>query len=790
MGQGTDDGGRMNVVPLPHTSTVLAIALAIYNNEKSSIPAEQRNSTWDSIAGLLTTHQVRQLKSGKAFAPHRLKPGTTRSNDGVVALSMMVIDSDNGISFDNVVSRFDGFHAAIHTTHTHRPEVPKVRAVVPLSEEVPVDDWAPFWAGACDRFGADIFDPLTKDPARIYYLPSCPPESALYRRNEVLSGEFLDPGPLVDHGRKLLVRAMHPSRLSLDITGIPDRSQFPFNESNAACYLEVAKAAYPEPRDYATFRDLLFECAELVVDQGWPEIETRKIFDQVCSQAVNSDKSNNEKLWTNALTETKSRVASGKPYRSHRSTFERALRSGWSGMVSAANTPLFKDISETCNDASNGDRFVSVFREDVLYVNELRTWLVWSDGHWRYDPEGQMIERGKKVAREIFAEAGRAMTKAARDGLSRWASASLQLARLQAMVKLAQAPLAVSVNDLNADPMLLGVLNGVVELKTGAFRLAHRDDLITKIAQVEFVQNAKCPTWEAMLVRCTGGSRNLIGYLQRVAGYCLTGKTEEQKFFFLHGSGANGKTTFVNVLREVIGEYARQSQPEVIMVQRYAAQTGPAPELVRLAGARLVCMGETEDGQQLAESRIKQMTGGDAITARALHCAPFEFIPSFKLLLSGNHRPVIRGDDDGIWRRIELVPFTVTIPPEQRDKHLPDRLRAEYPGILNWMIRGCLDWQRNGLQTPAEVVRSVDEYRSDMDLIGQWISERCKKGATESLRAREGYFDFALWLKRSGHREITETRFGLKLGERGFLKARDRNGVVYQGLALRQDLFF
>ena len=765
-------------------------AIALYDNEKSRMPAEQQASGWHSIVGLLTTHDLRSKKSGKAFAPHRLKPGTTRSNDGVITLSMLVVDSDKGTSFEDVAARFEGFHTVVYTTHSHTPEITKVRAVVPFSEEVPVEDWKALLAGAGDRFGADIFDPSTKDPARIYYLPSCPPESAVHRRNEVLSGAFLDPGPLVDRGRTLLARAMHPSRLSLDITGRSGRVQFSFNESNATRYLDAAKAAYPEPRDYATFRDLLFECAELVVDQGWPAIETKKIFDQVCSQAVNSDKSNNENLWINALTETKSRVAAGKPYRSHRSTFERALKSGWSGMVSAENTPRSKDISETCNDASNGDRFVSVFRADVRYVNELRTWLVWSDGHWRYDPEGQMIERAKKVAREIFAEAGRAMTKAARDGLSRWASASLQLARLQAMVKLAQAPLAVSVNDLNADPMLLGVLNGVVELKTGVFRLAHRDDLITKIAQVEFVEVAKCPTWEAMLVRCTGGSLNLVGYLQRVAGYCLTGKTEEQKFFFLHGSGANGKTTFVNVLREVIGEYARQSQPEVIMVQRYAAQTGPTPELVRLAGARLVCMGETEDGQQLAESRIKQMTGGDAITARALHCAPFEFVPSFKLLLSGNHRPVIRGDDDGIWRRIELVPFTVTIPPEQRDKHLPDRLRAEYSGILNWMIRGCLDWQRNGLQTPAEVVRSVDEYRSDMDLIGQWISERCKKGATESLRAREGYSDFALWLKLGGHRTIVETRFGLKLAERRFPKLRDRNGVIYQGLALQQPPLF
>jgi putative DNA primase/helicase len=771
---------------LAHVCAEHTVAIAFYDNEKSRIPAEQQVSGWDSIIGLLTTHEIRSKKSGKAFAPHRLRPGASRSNDGVIALSMLVVDSDKGTSFDDVASRFEGFQTVIYTTHSHTQAITKVRAVAPLSEEVQVEDWQAFLVGASDQFGEDIFDPSTKDPARLYYLPSCPPQNIDHRRSQVLSGEFLNPRPLVDRGRAVLAQSVRPSRLSLDITGSSDRVQFPFNEHNAARYLEAVKAAYPDPEDYETFRDLLFECAELVIVQGWPESEVKQTYDWVCSQAVGADRSNNDTLWTDALERTRSRVAGGMPYRSHRSTFDRAHKNGWRDITGAAKACLPTDTSETLNDAGNADRFVSVYRPDVRYVSELSAWIVWRDGHWRYTLEGQILERAKQVAKGIYAEAADAATISDRNALGRWANASLQLARLKAMVELAKAPLSVSVNDLDADPMLLGVRNGVVELKTGAFRQAHRDDLITKIAQVEYVPDAECPAWQAMLERCMGGSHGLVGYLKRIAGYCLTGLTVEQKFFFLHGSGANGKTTFVNVLREIIGDYARQSQTEVIMVSRNAPQSGATPELVRLAGARLVCMVETEDGQRLAESRIKQMTGGDAITARALHCAPFEFVPIFKLLLSGNHLPVIRGDDAGIWRRIELIPFTVTIPPGQREKDLPDRLRSEYSGILNWMIRGCIDWRRIGLQAPVEVTRSLAEYRSDMDLVGQWIDEHCEIGAAESLRSRVGYSDFVHWLKSGGHRDITETRFALKLSERGYNKVKDRNGALYQGLGLRQ----
>lgn len=289
-----------------------------------------------------------------------------------------------------------------------------------------------------------------------------------------------------------------------------------------------------------------------------------------------------------------------------------------------------------------------------------------------------------------------------------------------------------------------------------------------------------------MLDGCMGGNRQLAAFVQRATGYTLTGSTSEQVFFFAYGVGANGKSTVINALREIMGGHGLQSQPEVIMAQRNTNPSGPTPELARLAAVRMVAMVETEDGQRLHESRIKQMSGGDAMTARVLHGEPFDFVPKFKLWLAGNHRPVIRGDDHGIWRRIVLIPFLVTIPPDKRDRMLAEKLRDEYPGVLNWLIRGCLEWQRIGLDLPSDVVREVNQYKSDMDLIAQWLDEQCTVGPEQKCRARSAYMDYSTWAKAGGHQVITEVRFAQKLDERGFSKRKERQGMVYSGLSPRQ----
>lgn len=459
--------------------------------------------------------------------------------------------------------------------------------------------------------------------------------------------------------------------------------------------------------------------------------------------------------------------------------------------MTTSTAVTMRNDDETLNDAGNADRLIAAFGERIRYVPELKAWLVWRNGHWRACSRDKIIELAVAVIRSLFNQAAETTNQADRTILYRWAKASLQITRLDAMVTLAQSKCAVSVDELDADPLVLGVRNGVVNLRNGEFRAARPEDLITKIANVDFDPGAICPMWEKTLDLCMGGDAELVGFLQRAAGYSITGLTVEQVFFFLYGTGCNGKSTIVNVLREIVGGHAVQSQPETIMAQRNSNPSGPTPEIARLAGVRFVAMVETEDGQRLAESRIKQMTGGDAMTARVLHGYPFDFVPIFKLWLAGNHRPVVRGDDHGIWRRIRIIPFTKIIPPEALDKKLPEKLRAEYPGILNWLIRGCIDWQRNGLTVPTKVAKEVEQYKSDMDLIAQWLDENCNVGPHLESRARFAYRNFAEWAKAGGHGVITEIRFAQKMAERGFTKYRSRDGQRYRGFEeIHGNLFF
>jgi P4 family phage/plasmid primase-like protien len=457
-------------------------------------------------------------------------------------------------------------------------------------------------------------------------------------------------------------------------------------------------------------------------------------------------------------------------------------------LTQATVTP--QKITETLNDAGNAYRFCCANAQTARYVTELGIWILWENERWKYDRDGQIMLMAASVAKTIYIEASNESDNRVSAALAKWANASLQRSRLEAMVKLSQPSLAISATTLDSDSWKLGVQNGVVDLKKGKFREAKPEDYITKLAQVDYDQSATCPLWLSMLDGCMGGNNELVELLQRAGGYSLSGSTAEQVFFFLHGIGANGKSTFINVLRELAGGYGIQSQPDIIMAHRYTNASGPTPEIARLAGARLVAMVETEDGQRLAESRIKQMTGGDAMTARVLHGMPFDFVPTFKLWLTGNHRPIIRGDDHGIWRRIVLIPFAITIAEGKRDKQLSEKLRAEYPGILNWFIAGCLKCQKTGLPLPIEIQKEVDQYKSDMDLIHQWQEERCILGATEEIGALEAYRSYSNWAKCGGHNPISNVKFAQKLKERGTEKKKTNKGSRYIGIGIRQGALF
>jgi putative DNA primase/helicase len=290
-----------------------------------------------------------------------------------------------------------------------------------------------------------------------------------------------------------------------------------------------------------------------------------------------------------------------------------------------------------------------------------------------------------------------------------------------------------------------------------------------------------CPTWLKFLDTITGHSFELSMYLQRCAGYSLTGDTSEHALFLLYGTGANGKSTFLEVLRFVLGDYAQSADFQSLMVSQGQSVRN---DLAKLNGARFVTATESEDGKRMAENVVKQLTGGDTITTRFLYQDYFEFEPQFKLWLGTNHKPVIRGQDVGIWRRIRLIPFTVSIPLDQQDHDLKRKLKLEAPGILNWAIEGLGQWRAKGLQEPAAVSDATKEYQANQDVIGHFLDTRCVEEDGVKSSARSLYTAYKEWTQETNEWTMSERRFSTALTERGLKKVRHGAGIMWEGIAI------
>lgn len=406
------------------------------------------------------------------------------------------------------------------------------------------------------------------------------------------------------------------------------------------------------------------------------------------------------------------------------------------GLVKAA-TALGTGFKKT--DAGNAELFARVNAADVRYDWGRQHWVLYDGKKWEADGKNRIIQKAIRTLRQLGDQAIVKLSKEDAKIIAKHALASESAAGLRNMLSLARSfpGLASSPEKFDADPWLFNVQNGTLALEGRVILEPHsRDDLLTKIAGVHYDPNATCPLWDAFLFKIMEGNQRLIAFLRRFAGMSLTGIVREQCLVLLYGTGANGKSVFLEILRYILGDYAMQTDFSTL-----AASKSPhvRNDLARLVGARFVTAVESEYGQPLAEATIKQMTGGDAIIARFLFKEFFQFYPQFKLWLASNHKPIVKGGDHGIWRRIKLVPFSVTIPVEEQDPDLARKLKGEGPGILNWMIRGCLEWQADGLNPPSEVEEAVAEYRSEMDRIAEFIADHCVVGAGEKVKAKDLY---------------------------------------------------
>jgi putative DNA primase/helicase len=417
-------------------------------------------------------------------------------------------------------------------------------------------------------------------------------------------------------------------------------------------------------------------------------------------------------------------------------------------------------------DLGNAERFIARHGADVHWLPAWGKWMLWDGRRWRLDETLEVMRLAKATVRAIYAEADALPTRSEKKEIVNHAKRSEADSKIRAMLERAKAEpgIAITTAQLDAHPWRLACENGVIDLRTGEIREHRREDLITKIVPVPYEPHMECPRWMAFLERVLGGDQDMIAFLQRAVGYSLTGSTSERALFFLYGSGANGKSTLLEILRALLAGYAQQADFTTFLERK---GDGPRNDIARLFGARLVTSSEVGEGKRLNESLVKTLTGDETVTARFLHAEFFEFKPAFKLWLAANHKPVIRGTDNAIWDRIRLIPFTVSIPIEERDKGLQAALLAELPGILAWAVQGAVEWARNGLGTPIGVRLATEGYRHESDTLGAFLEDCCELNPMWEETSSKLYSTYATWCSTGGEYQITQTAFGRLLEERG-----------------------
>jgi putative DNA primase/helicase len=436
------------------------------------------------------------------------------------------------------------------------------------------------------------------------------------------------------------------------------------------------------------------------------------------------------------------------------------------------------------SDLGNAERLVAAHGDDLRHVLAKRSWFTWDGIRWAADDTGEVKRRAKATVRGILFEAAETEDDKHRHEIIEHEKRSESEHAIRAMMSLAEFDerIAMRLAEFDARALLFNVKNGTIDLSTREFREHRREDLLTKMSPVQFNRDAIAPTWERFLDEVTERDEERIRFLRRATGYSLTGNVTEHAFFLLFGTGANGKSTFLEVLRFVLGDYAVQADFSTFLATKSNAARN---DLARLEGARFVSAIESAPGQRMAENIIKHMTGGDTVTARFLYREHFEFKPQFKLWLATNQKPKIIETDEAIWRRVKLFPFSATIPPENRDHQLLEKLKAEGSGILNWALAGLGDWQAHGLAEPEAVRQATLDYRQHEDVLSHFFDAKLNVHPQAETRASEMYRAYKDWTEAAGEFRLNEREFTTVLRDRGFVHRRNTAGRYWKGVKLK-----
>ncbi len=441
-----------------------------------------------------------------------------------------------------------------------------------------------------------------------------------------------------------------------------------------------------------------------------------------------------------------------------------------------ANDPIAPDL---LTDSRVSLYFSALFISVIRYCPAFNKWIVFDGTRWHSEAPGgpypfirKMIKALYKIAHSISDDNKRVEYL---KNLITLESHKRQNAILSAAQFIPQ--LIIYSNEFDMNPMLLNVKNGTLDLSSGQLRPHNAKDYLTKIIDIEYCPESECPEFIQFLNRIFSENQEFINYVQRFIGYCLTGRTDEQVILFMHGEGANGKTTLANVVEVLLCDLAITASADLLMQRD---NRNASNDLAALRGARLVKVAEFDESDKISEAQLKTLTGEDRIACRFLYGEFFQYRPTYKIILLGNHKPSIRGRDYGIWRRIHLLPFRVIIPKHERDPNLFRRLLKEMQGILAWAVQGCLAWQERGLDPPDEVLQEVEHYRRSEDVFMQWFDECCITGCEYQSSASALIDSF---VRFTNLRHMTTQKFGRLLAEQGFTKVKSGN-IYWRGIGL------
>jgi len=436
-------------------------------------------------------------------------------------------------------------------------------------------------------------------------------------------------------------------------------------------------------------------------------------------------------------------------------------------------------------DSTNAERLCNEHGENIRYMAAWKKWLVWNGKRWKTDDSGALIsEKCLVTIRNLHNEQLRTGDHRERMEIEKFAKISENARRRKSCIEMATQIDKINIisEQLDTNPWLLNCQNGTLNIKTKEFSEHRQKDFITKIANVEYDPAADCPLWKQFIREIMDFKTDVINFLQTACGWAITGDTREQTMFILFGSGANGKSTFLNVILSLLGDYAMTTNTETFMKKSGEQITN---DIARLRGARFVTTTEAEEGRRLSEPLIKKITGNDQMTARFLYGEYFSFTPSFKIFMATNHKPVIKGTDYGIWRRIKLIPFTTRIPEDKQDKLLEEKLKKEASGILNWLLEGASKWQNEGLHAPAIVLDATEEYKGEMDVIGNFIKNRCIAKAGAKIRIWELYKAYSDWCDTNNEHAVSERFFTMRLKDMGYEQCRNSEARFWSGIGLQ-----